>query len=84
MSRNLGLLLRLVGPLIEIVALMAYLQNRGRDVRILGVPVETLCFVGIGLGLCLVIAGLGLSYRRPRPRKRPSFDLDLGMEEEKN
>lgn len=79
MSRNLGLLLRLIGPLIEILALMTYLEYRGRGVRFLGASVEMLCFIAIGLGLCFVLVGLALSNRRPRKRP-PSFRLDLGSE----
>lgn len=82
MSRSLGLVLRLVGPLIQFLALFAYLEYRGRGARLLGVPVESLCFTAIGLGLLLVLAGLALSYHRPRPRSRArTFDLDLGPDE---
>lgn len=81
MSRNLGLLLRLVGPLIQLLALMVYLEYRGRGARFLGAPVETLCLIGIGLGLILVVLGLILSMRRGQRRRRPpSLELRLGSD----
>jgi hypothetical protein len=77
-----GILLRLLGPLIEIVSVLAFVQYRGRGVRLLGFPIETLCWTGFGLGLVLVVTGLGLTSFRPR-RRKPSrrFDLDLGPDE---
>jgi hypothetical protein len=79
---QVGIILRLLGPLIEIVSVIGFVQFRGRDARVGGVPVESLCFAGFGLGLVLVVAGLSLTAFRPRRRKtRPRFTLDLGPDE---
>ncbi len=77
--RLLGLVFRMLGPIIEILSVFALLRFRGRGLRLAGVPVETLCFLGFGLGLVLVFAGLWLSYASPRrARPAPRYDLDLG------
>lgn len=78
-----GILLRLLGPLIEIVAVLGFVQYRGRGVRVGGIPLETLCWAGFGLGLVCVASGLYLTALRPRRPRRSSgrFDLDLGPDD---
>lgn len=67
-SRRMGLLLRLMGPLIEVVCVAALLRWGGQGVTVLGRPVEPLLYGGLGLGLALVVVGLILSTRRVRDR----------------
>jgi hypothetical protein len=76
---QLGLLFRLLGPLVELLSVLGLVQYRGQDVRYAGVPIQSLCWAGFGLGLILVVLGLGLTAFRPKARRRPpSFRLDLG------
>ncbi len=71
MKPNTGAVLRVIGPIIEILSLMTLLRNRGQDVRIVGVPIEQICYVGVIAGFTLVIVGLFLSqFRRERDRTR--------------
>lgn len=85
MRRELGLLLRMLGPFIEILAVLAYIQYGGRTIPGLGVPVRLACFAAMGLGLALVVLGLALSFggmRRGHRREstRRGFDLNLGAD----
>lgn len=68
MKPETGLLLRMVGPLIEVICVALLLRYRGQGLRVLGLPMEQILFAGLFLGLALVIAGLTL-VRRPPPRK---------------
>ena len=70
MKPDTGMILRLLGPLIEIISLMTLLRNRGQDVRILSIPVEQVCYLGIIIGFTFVVVGLFLSQLR-RERNRP-------------
>ena len=77
--RLIGLIMRLVGPLIEFPCLFALLAVRGEHRTILKYPVEPLLMAGVVLGLSLIIFGLFLShFLKPPPRKRTVRDLDLG------
>ena len=66
MIRTYGAVLRLVGPLIEIVCLMALMRMGGENPTYLGVPLRSILLSGIGIGLVCVIAGLVMSQQRPR------------------
>ena len=84
MRRELGLLLRMFGPFIEILAVLAYIQYGGRTIPGLGVPVRIVCFAAMGLGLVMVLLGLALSFLGTRRGRRESahrgFDLNLGAD----
>jgi len=70
MRPGLGSILRLVGPLIEVVCILTLFQVRGRGLRALGLPVEGLLYTGIAVGVVLVIAGIILSRRSRQSRDR--------------
>lgn len=71
MKLDKGSILRLLGPLVEIVSIMAMLRFRGQDVTILGVPVEQLCYLGVMSGFAMVVTGLVISqYNRERKRTK--------------
>jgi hypothetical protein len=81
-ARQVGLLMRMTGLMMEIASVVAFLRFRGREARVIGLSVDTLCYIGLGLGLVLWIAGMGLFYR-PRARPKPSrFGLSLGGDDE--
>ena len=64
MSSPVSVVLRLVGPLIEVICL-ALLQRWGGQGRlVVGVPIEYPLYVGLGLGLAMVVAGL--TWFRPK------------------
>jgi hypothetical protein len=71
MKPSTGIVLRLVGPLIEIVCIMLIFALPAREIRIGGVRLLDILYGGIGFGLLLVIAGLTLVQRQPRSRRRP-------------
>jgi hypothetical protein len=73
MRPETALVLRMVGPLIELACLYGLFAHRGRGERIAGVPVETLCYLGLAVGFLIVLAGLTL-VRRVQPTKRPPRD----------
>ena len=64
MSSPVGLVLRLVGPLIEVVCLALLQRWGGRELTVAGVPVEYPLYAGLALGFALVV--LGLTWFRPR------------------
>jgi hypothetical protein len=70
MKPTTGLLLRLLGPLIEVVCiglLFAFPDS--------GPPLRDFLYAGIGLGLAMVIAGLTLVKRVHPARQPPKEDL---------
>lgn len=58
---------RLAGPLVEVACIATLFSVRGRGVRVLGFPAESLLYAGIGLGFGLVVLGVVLSRRAARP-----------------
>ncbi len=64
MSSPIGLALRLVGPLIEVICLALLQKWGGRELTVAGVPVEYPLYGGLALGLALVV--LGLTWFRPK------------------
>ena len=66
MSQQNALILRLVGPLIEIGCVLALRRFGDRGLTVAGLPVEYPLYAGLAAGLALVVAGLTLG-RRPRP-----------------
>ena len=77
--RRVGLVMRLIGPLIEFPCLFTLLAIRGEHRTFLKFPVEPWLMAGVVLGISLIIVGLFLSYfLKPPPPKRMIRDLDLG------
>jgi hypothetical protein len=76
MKPEIGLVLRLLGPLIQIVCLILLFQTRGKNLVLGEVAVDTLLYSGFAVGFLLVAAGLLLHRpaRRP-PRDRPDLRL---------
>ncbi|WP_169976715.1 hypothetical protein [Tautonia rosea] len=68
-TSRIGLVLRLIGPVLEIVCIGLLLGNFGRNRSLFGQPAEPLLYFGVALGLAMVALGLGLST--PRPGRRP-------------
>lgn len=82
MNPQTGLVLRLVGPLIQIVCAAIWIRTRDLGYRIADVRLETILMIGFGLGLGMVVAGLFLS-RRPT-KESPISPLDLGTSAHKH
>jgi ABC-type proline/glycine betaine transport system permease subunit len=70
MRPGLGTILRLVGPLIQVVCVIAMLQVRGLGYRVLGLSAESVCWGGFAVGAVLVLVGIILSRRAPKPRDK--------------
>jgi hypothetical protein len=66
MTARTGVILRLLGPLIEVGCLIVLLRVRDQGRTVLGLPVEYPLYAGLALGLTLVVVGLALV--RPAPR----------------
>jgi hypothetical protein len=75
MNPQTGLVLRLVGPLIQIVCAAIWMRTRDLGYRFVDVRLETILMIGFGLGLGMVVAGLFLS-RRP-VKESPISPLDF-------
>lgn len=78
----IGMSLRLLGPVVEIVGLILLLDPRSERIGFAGMRARPLAFTLISVGLVMVIAGLVLStsWRRRRSKggdKRPDLDLHL-------
>jgi hypothetical protein len=62
-SRETGLLMRVLGPLIEVICLVLLFSFPGEGRDIAGLPLRPFLYGGIAFGLVLVIAGLTLVRR---------------------
>ena len=72
MNPRTGVVLRLLGPSIEVACLLLLHRFGDRGVTLLGRPVETFLHAGIAAGLVLVVCGLVLV--RPPRRAARGFD----------
>ncbi len=77
MTTRTGLILRTVGPLIEILCLSALFRLGGEDRPIGGFSLRGLLLMGMAAGLAMVVAGLALPRKTYRSRK-PSDDEENG------
>lgn len=78
MSPKTGILLRLLGPLIEFGCLAALLKTWNQGYRVAGVRLETFLTAGFGIGLVMIVAG-NVLVKRPGSRSKrqiPPLDLD--------
>lgn len=69
MTARIAMILRLLGPLIEVVCLIVLLKVRDQGRLILGMPIEYPLYAGLAVGFALVVIGLIFSRtatRRPR------------------
>lgn len=66
MTARTGLTLRLVGPLIEVICLIALSRVHDQGRLFFGLPVEYILYAGLAAGLALVV--VGLTMVRPGPR----------------
>ncbi len=64
----IGLILRLVGPLLELGLFWALVQVRGQNYRVLGIAAETWIWTGILICICLIVVGIFLSRTPREPR----------------
>jgi hypothetical protein len=76
MRPQTGLILRLVGMLIEFLCAAGILATRGQNPMIAGlVPLHYLLYGGLAFGLGLVIAG-NFMVKRFQPTRRPAPDAN--------
>ncbi len=66
MIRTYGAILRLVGPLIQIVCLLILMRMGSDNPSYLGVPLRSILLSGIGVGLVCVIAGIVMTQQGRR------------------
>ena len=76
MKPETGILLRLLGPLLQIICAAMLLRTWDDERTFAGIPLKSLLMLGFFVGMCMVVAGLTLVKRRARTR-RTSNDLDL-------
>jgi hypothetical protein len=72
MTSTNALILRLLGPLIEIVCVIILLKIRGQGRSIAGIPVEYPLYAGLAVGFTLVLVGLAFTRISPRPPRDSS------------
>lgn len=70
MNPRTGILLRLLGPLIEIACAATLMKTWGQGRTFAGVRLESLLMLGFLVGFSMVVAGLSL-VRRTHPTRRP-------------
>ncbi|MEO6809082.1 MAG: hypothetical protein ABI353_08205 [Isosphaeraceae bacterium] len=76
MRPQTGLILRMVGMLIEFLCAAGILATRGRSTLIAGlVPLNIVLYVGLAFGLGLVIAG-NVMVKRFQPTRQPASDAN--------
>ena len=80
MKPQTGILLRLLGPLIEIVCAAVFARTWGEGRKVAGVPLETVLMIGFGLGLMMVVAGLTMARPPTRKGRPPIRDIDLDLD----
>jgi hypothetical protein len=69
MRSESALLLRLIGPLIQVICLVLLFWPGSRGRTIAGVSAETLLYAGFALGFVVSLIGITLSrFQRQRPR----------------
>src|SRR4051812_43647244 len=73
MKPGTALVLRLLGPMIELPCAVGLIRFWNRGVTWLGMPLESLFIAGLFVGLCMVLAGLTL-VKRVQPARRPRLD----------
>ena len=80
MRSQTGLVLRLLGPLIEVVGIATLFQIRGRRYVVLGIEGETLCYAAIVVGFALVVVGLTVGRTAPKPKDKWDVPRDRSLE----
>ncbi len=70
MSSPVGLVLRLVGPLIQVVCFALLMKWGGQERTVAGIAVEHWLYGGFGVGLVLVLLGLTVFRARREPAGR--------------
>lgn len=70
MKPQTGMILRLVGPLIEIACAAVLVRTWGQGVTVGGTPIEPILMLGFVVGLSMVVAGLTM-VRKPSSLRRP-------------
>ena len=84
MKPQTGILLRLLGFLVEIGCAVVLMRTRGQDYRIAGIRLETLLYLGFAVGLMMVVLGLTMVKRPTRKGRATIPDLDLGADRDPN
>ncbi len=77
MTPQTGLILRMLGPLIQLTCAAILLKTWGEGRTVAGVKLDSLLMLGFFVGLVLVVAGISLSRRPRRKAKSSALDLDL-------
>ena len=83
MKPQTGILLRLLGPLVELICAAILMQTWGEGRTVLGLPVESLLMLGFLVGLTMVVAGLTMVKRPPSRREPTPLDLNLDLDRDR-
>ena len=76
MSRQIGLVLRLLGPLLQIISLGGLAR---RDPTVFGRPALPFIYTGFVIGFAMAITGVVLSRRSGRDAPRKSINEPLNL-----
>jgi len=77
MKPQTGLLLRMLGPLIQLICASILLKSWGERRTFAGIKLESLVMFGLYVGLMMVVAGITLARKPTRKAKSSALDLDL-------
>jgi Ca2+/Na+ antiporter len=79
-QRQIGLLLRAVGPIIQIVGIILFVDGRRSRIRLAGMSQTMIGLVLIAVGLALVVAGLWMTYSgRKKQLDRDESDYNIRL-----
>jgi hypothetical protein len=82
MKPQTGIVLRLLGPLIEVVCAAIMIKTWGQGKTVLGMQLDSLLMAGFFVGLLMVVAGLTM-VKKPGGRAKPPADLDLNLDRDR-
>ena len=77
MKPQTGILLRMLGPLVQLICAAILMKTWGDGRTFLGITLESLLMLGFFVGLLMVVAGLTMVRKPGRPAKPSALDIDL-------
>lgn len=80
MKPQTGILLRMLGAMLELICVTYWVRGAGDSRLVMGIKLNSLLMLGVFLGLAMVIAGLTLVKKPKRSRKLADLELNLDRE----
>lgn len=77
MKPQTGILLRLLGPMLQLFCAATLMRSWGEGRTFLGIQLDSLLMLGFLVGLTMVVLGLTMVRKPGRGAKSSALDLDL-------